>query len=167
MNTKKSLFTGFLTVLPLALLLAGIVLYQNSLVGNSVANQGPTPPDTGQLQLVGYSNTSEPSVTLTNVGDNYLVISQVIYDGNLLTLGELGGALPMMALGNESSLCLQPSDTLVFPQSNHWNMDTGGLCTATILPNAEVTLYLGVFSNTHESHQLAIETQSGNFTFTL
>ena len=49
-----------------------------------------------------------------------------------------------MFAGNvSSSFCEVTTNSLIFPQAQHWNMDTGGLCSPTILPEGDATLYLG------------------------
>jgi len=151
---------------PLVLLLASITLYQIYSDGNP--SQDPA-SITQQLKLVGNSNTSEfgLSLTFTNAGNKQLTILQVIYNGTLLTQGVLGGAVALFAVNNISSFCEVPTNDLIFPQTQHWNMDTGGLCSATILPGGDATLYLGVSLSTQSLHVLQAVTDEGNYTFTV
>ncbi|MCL4518917.1 MAG: hypothetical protein M1587_06940 [Thaumarchaeota archaeon] len=155
----------FVVVIPIVLMLASIALYQVYFTGNP--SQDP-PLNTQQLQLVGgYSNTIEPSLTLSDVGNSQLTILQVVFDGRPLSQGIIGGAVPMFGMDNNSSFCEVSTNSLIFPQAQHWNMDTGGLCSATILPNGVATLYLGVFSETQSSNILLIFTDKGNYSFFL
>jgi hypothetical protein len=164
-NRTSTLAKLLVVVVPLVLMLASITVYQIYFSADPPANQVAINQNTRQLQIVGYSNSSEPSLTLTNAGNKQLTILQVAYDGKPLIQGVLGGAMPMFAVNNNSSFCEVPTNYLIFPQAQHWNMDNGGLCTATILPRADATLYLGVYSNTNSSHVLQIVTDEGNYTF--
>ncbi len=164
-NKKIGAFAKLLVVvLPLVLLLASITLSQIYFTGDPPASQ-----NTPQLKLVGYGNccnSSEPSLTLTNLGNENLTILKVISNGEPLIQGVLGGGVPLLAVNNTSSFCEAPTNGLIFPQAQHWNMDTGGLCSATILPGEDATLYLGVLSN-NQSLIVQMVTNEGNCTFTL
>ena len=155
----------FVVALPIVLMLVSIALYQAYFTGNPSLDP---PGNTQQLQLVGqYSNTTEPSLTLSNVGNSQLTILQVVFDGRPLSQGVIGGAVPMFGSNNSSSFCEVSTNSLIFPQAQHWNMDTGGLCSATILPNGVATLYLGVFADTQTTNILLIFTDEGNYSFFL
>lgn len=152
-----------LLVVPLLFLFLAIAFNQNYLAAND-------PPAAQDLQLVGFVNglnyESGIPLTLSNVGNNQVTIRNVTYDGHPLTQGRIGGTFPMFApIQNDSSLCLVSTYDLVFPQSNHWDMDTGGLCTTSIPPGGVATIYLGVFSDTNSSHIVTIATQEGSYSF--
>ncbi len=155
----------FVIALPILLMFLSMAVYQVYFTGNTPADPSVDSP---QLQLVGtYSNTSEPSLTLSNAGNSQLTITQVVFNGEPLSQGVIGGAVPMFGATNNSSFCEVSTNSLIFPQAQHWNLDTGGLCTATILPKGEATLYLGVFAGTQSTNILLIFTDKGNYSFFL
>lgn len=146
---------------PLLLLIMAIAVNQFYLIPAEV-----DPPPGQNLQLLGYG-VNGSTLTLQNTGNSNLTILNVAYDGRLLTRGVLGGTTPMFSMGGSPLMCYASTDDLVFPQGEHWNMDTEGLCTPTILPGEVATLYLGVFSPKPEQHVVVIHTQAGDFVFTL
>ena len=168
MTTNKKINTVaklFVIALPLILLFVCITAYQIYTNGNP--SQDPAPIAQQLQQVGGYSNTTEPSLTLTNVGNSQITIRLVVYDGSPLTQGVVGGSAPAFQGGDNSSFCEVNPNTLIFPKANHWNMDTGGLCSPTILPDGDATLYLGVYSNTQSSHILLVFTNVWNYSFFL
>jgi len=94
----------------------------------------------------------------------------VTFGGKPFAQGALGGSVAQFAVNSSSSssssFCEVPTDDLVFPQTQTWNMDTGGLCSATILPGGDATLYLGVQAN-NETLPIQIVTSEGNCTFSI
>jgi len=167
-SKKRASAKLFVVAVPLILMLASITLYQVYFTGNTPRDQAQ---NAQKLQLVGaYDNnsgTSEPSLTLTNVGNIQITILQVVFDGSPMTQGVIGGVTPMFAGNVSSSFCEITMNPLIFPQARHWNMDTGGLCSPTILPEGDATLYLGITSATQTSNIVLIFTDEGNYTFFL
>lgn len=151
--------------IPLVLLIGAIVGAQNYLApGDPPANQA--------LQLLGngtgISEFGDP-VTLLNSGHQNLTIQSIAFDGKVLTQGLLGGTMPLNvpAPNGGPLFCYQPSNVIVFPTMGQWNMDTGGLCTPTILAGGLTTLYIGVRFTTPENHTLVVTTQVGDYIYTL
>lgn len=162
-KTGRRAYTKAVIIVPVVLLFAAIAITQVY-----VMPAASDPPPNRDLQLLGYGNNGTP-LTLSNAGTTQITILKVTYDGRLLTQGIIGGTGPMFAMSQNSSstLCYAVTNDLIFPVGNHWNMDTGGLCTPSVPPNAVTTLYLGVFSKTNSSHLVVIVTQEGNYTFTV
>jgi len=158
-NHGKGRYNILLAVVPVLILLVVVVLAQTYVVGKQPSQQ---------LQMLGYNYGIGLSVTLSNPGSTQFDIQQVTYDGKLLVQGLIGGVLPQNA-GNSSSagLCNMPTSSLIFAAPGHWNLDTGGLCSATIPSGADPALYLGVPRIANSTHTLGIVTQVGNYTFTL
>ena len=156
---RGSRYKKLVVVVPLVLLVIAVVLTQTFVIGKDPSQQ---------LQLLGYNYGIGLSVTLSNPGQTQFTIQQVTYDGKALVQGEIGGALPAYATNSSSTgLCNLPTNDLLFPQAGHWNMDTGGVCSATIPSGADPTFYLGVPKIANSTHTLGIDTQVGNYTFTL
>lgn len=174
-----SISSKLVIVLPLVVLLTAIVISQtyitNGLPGrfSSIGRAAIAEPDAPELQLMGYNYNRQLlmlSLTLYNAGSTQLTILNLTYDGHALARGEIGGRLPQYSGGTNSSgsLCLVPtSNDLIFPQSNYWNIDTGGLCTPTIIPSGYAQLFIGVSPTSQTEHTLQVWTQQGTFNFAL
>lgn len=157
---SKGRWAKLIIAVPLVVLIVAVALTQAYVIDTD-----PSP----QVQLLGYHYGIGLSVTLSNPSKTQLTIQQVTYDGKALVQGQIGGVIPVYAVANSSSssLCNLPVNALVFPTAGQWNMDTGGLCTATIPGGADPTLYLGVASIPNSTHVLGIVTQIANYTFTM
>ena len=157
---------GALLAVPLVLLVGSIIYAQNYLAPQD-------PPVSQSLQLLGNgTGTSQfggDPVTLLNTGHDNLTVTSIAFDGKVLKQGLLGGTITLnvVAPHNGTSWCYQASDTITTPASGTWNMDTGGLCTPTILAGQMATLYIGVIFPTPENHTLVVTTQVGDFVYTL
>jgi len=168
---------NLVVVLPLVLLFVGIALNQsddwtNVLGAGSGANAHP--PNTPALQMIGYSYESGPEVldvSLSNVGTQAITILNVTFDNQTLAIGKLGGSMPMFAmapgLSPPPNTCNLVTDVIIFPHFGQWNMDTGGLCTATIATGGPGSLFLGISMDNQTQHFVLIHAVEGDYIFTV
>lgn len=180
MSSKKSSgsrLKNLVVVAPLVLLLVGVALNQNDnwtnvLGGGSGANAHPS--YTSPLQMVGYSYETGPAVldiSLSNVGTQPITILNVTYDNQTLAIGQLGGSMPMFAMTSGQSpppnTCNLATDVIIFPHFAQWNMDTGGLCTATITPGGPGSFFLGISMDNQTQHYVLVHAVQGDYIFTV
>jgi len=168
---------NLVAVVPLVLLLVAVALNQsdnwtNVLGAGSGANAHPT--YSSPLQMVGYSYETGPAVldlTLSNVGSSSITILNVTYDNQTLAIGQVGGSMPMFAMGAGESpppnTCNLATDVIIFPHFGQWNMDTGGLCAATIAPGGPGSLFLGIGTDNQTSHFVLIHAVQGDYIFSV
>jgi len=176
-ENSGSRLKNLVVVLPLVLLLVAVALDQtdnwtNVLGAGTGADAHPS--STPALQMMGYSYESGPAVlvvTLSNVGTQAIIILNVTYDNQTLAVGQLGGSMPMFAMTSGQSpppnTCNLASDVIIFPHFGQWNMDTGGLCNATITPGGPGSLYMGISMDNQTSHYVLIHAQQGDYIFTV
>jgi len=158
-------FAGVLA--PLVVMGVAIVASTQVLTPSTLAH----PPATQTLNLLGAGTGSSEfgnPMTVMNDGNQNITILDIAYDGHIMKQGTLGGTVPQFAPpGQNTSKCYVPSDVVIFPKPASWNMDTGGLCTPTIMPGQLATIYLGEYSPIVESHTVVIHTGIGDFVYTL
>jgi len=156
----------YIVLVPLMVLALLMLVTQGFLVGpwvqqRKMSNVVNFCPQT--LCLVEYNYNRDVisvSVTLYNAGTDPLTITNVFYDGNLLSEGFVGAP-------NDPTILPLPgpavsANDIIFPAPNQWNMNTEGPTTPTILPGDIATLYLGVTTfNTGSVHILRILVQGG------
>ena len=156
----------YIVLIPLMVLVLTMLVSQGLLVGpwvqqRKMSNEVDFCPQT--LCLVEYNYNRDVisvSVTLYNAGTNPLTITNVFYDGNMLTEGFVGAP-------NDPTILPLPgpavsANDIIFPALNQWNMNTEGPTTPTILVGGIATLYLGVPTfNTGSAHILRIVVQGG------
>ena len=156
----------YIVLIPLMALVLTMLVSQGFLVGpwvqqRKMSNEVDFCPQT--LCLVEYNYNRDVisvSVTLYNAGTNPLTITNVFYDGNMLTEGFVGAP-------NDPTILPLPgpavsANDIIFPALNQWNMNTEGPTTPTILVGGIATLYLGVPTfNTGSAHILKIVVQGG------
>ena len=177
MGSSGRRLKNLVVVLPLLLLFVGVALNQNddwTNVLGSGSGANAHPGNTPALQMMGYSYESGPEVldvSLSNVGAQAITILNVTYDNQTLATGKMGGSTPMFAMASGSSpppnTCNLSTDVIVFPQFGQWNMDTGGMCTATITPNGPGSLYLGISMDNQTQHFVLIHALQGDYIFTV
>lgn len=180
MNSRESSgrrLKSLVVVVPIVLLLVAVALNQsdnwtNVLGAGSGANAHPT--YTSPLQMVGYSYETGPAVldlTLANVGTQAITILNVTYDNQTLAVGQLGGSMPMFAMTSGQSpppnTCNLATDLIIFPHFAQWNMDTGGLCTATISPGGPGSLFMGISMDNQTDHYVLIHAVGADYIFTV
>lgn len=141
-------------------------------------------PRAGDLQIMEYNYNKDLvqiSVALWNRGGAPLTITGISYDGLTLVRGTVGSPNDLIALDNTPSMPgmmlrgtsgnssgYLTSNDIIFPASDHWNMDTAGASAPTIEPNGIATLYLGVTSTTPGStHALEIIVGAQHYLFEL
>ena len=156
----------YIVLVPLMVLALLMLVTQGFLVGpwvqqRKMSNVVNFCPQT--LCLVEYNYNRDVisvSVTLYNAGTDPLTITNVFYDGNLLSEGFVGAP-------NDPTILPLPgpavsANHIIFPAPNQWNMNTEGPTTPTILSGGIATLYLGVTTfNTGSAHILKILVQGG------
>ena len=156
----------YIVLIPLMVLALLMLVSQGFLVGpwvqqRKVSNEVDFCPQA--LCLVQYNYNRDVisvSVTLYNAGAAPLTITNVFYDGTLLTEGFVGAP-------NDPTIVPLPgpavsANDIIFPAPNQWNMNTEGPTTPTILSGGIATLYLGVTTfNTGSVHILKILVQGG------
>jgi archaellum component FlaF (FlaF/FlaG flagellin family) len=172
---SKTLSDGhqkYLVLAPLVVLAIMILIAQGFIVGpwvqeRKISNEVDFCPQT--LCIVAYNYNRDvftASVTLYNAGSKPLTITNVVYDGNMLTEGFVGAP-------NDPTIQPLPgpavsANDIIFPAANQWNMNTEGPTTPTILPGGIATLYLGVSTfNTASPHILKILVQGGSYSFVI
>jgi hypothetical protein len=160
----------YLVLTPIVVLVLMIVFTQGFLLSpwlqeRKMTNEVDFCPQT--LCLVNYNYNSDvqsSSVTLYNSGTMPLTITDVYYDGNMLTEGLVGSP-------NDPTIMPLPgppisASDIIFPTAGQWNMNTDGPTTPTILPGGIATLYLGVSTFQPGSpHILKIGVQGGSYAF--
>jgi len=162
----------YIVLAPLIVLALMILFTQGFIVGpwvqeRKMSNEADFCPQT--LCLVEYNYNRDlvtASVTLFNAGNKSLTITEVFYDGNMLTEGFVGAP-------NDPTILPLPgaavsANDIIFPAANQWNMNTEGPTTPTILPGGIATLYLGVGTfNTGSPHILKILVKGGSYSFVI
>ena len=160
----------YLVLTPIVVLVLMIVFTQGFLLSpwlqeRKMSNEVDFCPQT--LCLVNYNYNSDvqsSSVTLYNSGTMSLTITDVYYDGNMLTEGLVGSP-------NDPTIMPLPgpatsASDIIFPAAGQWNMNTDGPTTPTILAGGIATLYLGVSTFQPGSpHILKIDVQGGSYAF--
>jgi archaellum component FlaF (FlaF/FlaG flagellin family) len=166
-ENKKNLMLIPIAVLIIAALLAQVFFVSTWVQQRRMSNEVSFCPQT--LCLVNYNynrDRNEISVTLYNSGSDPVTITDVVYDGNPLIQGIVGppNDPTIMPTGGPS---VSASD-IIFPDFNHWNMNTQGQTTPTILPGAIATLFLGESTfNVGSIHILKITAQGQTYAFIL
>jgi len=168
---------NLVVVVPIVLLFVAIALDQsdgwtNVLGAGTGADAHPS--NSPALQMIGYSYESGPAVlvvTLSNVGAQAITILNVTYDNQTLATGQMGGSTPMFAmapgLSPPPNTCNLATDAIIFPHFGQWNMDTGGLCTATIAPGGPGSLFMGISMDNQTQHFVLIHALEGDYIFTV
>jgi len=155
-----------IALVPLLVLAIMILVTQGFFVGpwvqeRKMSNEVDFCPQT--LCLVAYNYNRDVitvSATLYNAGTKPLTITNVFYDGSMLTQGFVGSP-------NDPTIVSLPgppvsANDIIFPALGQWNMNTEGPTTPTILAGDIATLYLGVTTfNTGSAHILKIVVQGG------
>ena len=171
-NTLPGGRRKYIALAPLVVLALMILFTQGFLLSpwvqeRKMSNEVDFCPQT--LCVVEYNYNRDlvtASVTLYNAGTKPLTITEIFYDGNMLTKGFVGAP-------NDPTIMPLPgpainANDIIFPAQNQWNMNTEGPTTPTILPGGIATLYLGVSTfNTGSPHILKIDVQGGSYAFVI
>ena len=162
----------YLVLTPIVVLVLMMLLTQGFLLSpwiqeRKMTNEVEFCPQT--LCIVNYNynrDQIQASVTLYNSGTMPLTITEVFYDGNMLTEGLVGSP-------NDPTIMPLPgpaisASDIIFPAAGQWNMNTDGPTTPTILSGGIATLYLGVSTFQPGSpHILKIDAQGGSYAFVI